>query len=65
MSDGEKILRLLKRGVSITQKQASNWFGCYRLGARIHELREAGYRIETTMIPNRKKRGKHAQYRMI
>lgn len=40
-----KHLRTHKRG--ITQMDAVEKFGCYRLSARISDLRELGYEIET------------------
>lgn len=44
-----EILRLLKRRKSqgITQADAVNECGCWRLAARIHELRGMGYPIDT------------------
>ncbi len=44
-SQGERILSHLKSGKTISAKQAATMFGCYRLGARIMELREAGYKV--------------------
>lgn len=40
-----KFLQNHKRG--ITQKEAIERFGCYRLSARIADLRESGYNIVT------------------
>jgi len=46
-----KILALLKRGKTITQVQAIYLFACYRLSARIKELRdEFGDNAITTTI---------------
>jgi hypothetical protein len=45
-----KILRDLKRGYKITPITALNNYGCFRLSARIHALREAGHDISTTLI---------------
>ena len=43
-----KILRYLKTHKSgITQVQAAELFGCYRLGGRIWDLRHEGHDIET------------------
>lgn len=46
----EKILEHLKSGLSITPLGALMEFGCFRLGARIWDLREQGYNIKTTTI---------------
>lgn len=47
MSHRVQILNFLKANGSITPMQALNTFGCYRLGARILELRGQGYKILT------------------
>ena len=44
-----KILRRLMTGRSITPLEAMRELGCYRLGARIHRLRQKGYNIITVM----------------
>lgn len=57
------ILSALKRG-PVTAIEALNGCGCFRLAARINDLREAGHEIEskTMKLPN----GKHvAQYQLI
>ena len=48
--------RHLLRGHSITPMQALRFFGCFRLSARIAELRNEGMDIETTMVRKGKKR---------
>lgn len=53
----------LKQGNSITPLEALQKFGCFRLGARIADLRNAGYKIETKMVEQNGKR--FAQYRLI
>lgn len=50
-SQTSQILRWLEAGQTITPILALNRFGCFRLGARILDLRKVGYPIETTMIP--------------
>ena len=52
----------LKQGNSITPLEALHKFGCFRLGARISDLRKAGYEIETKMVEKDGKR--FAQYTM-
>jgi hypothetical protein len=56
----EKILAYMKKGKGITQKEAVELFGCYRLSARIADLRR-DYAIVTKTEPN-KGRGYHARY---
>jgi hypothetical protein len=43
----EKLESWLNRGYAITPIQALNKWGCFRLGARIHDLRKMGYMIQT------------------
>lgn len=43
----EKILRHLKSGRTLTQRQAKHLYGVGHLFARIAELRAEGYEIET------------------
>lgn len=44
------ILALLKSGETITQAQALRKFSCWRLSARIQNLRDAGWRIATERV---------------
>ena len=47
----EMVLEALNRGESLTQLDAFQRFGCFRLGARIWELRhEQGLDIEREMV---------------
>jgi hypothetical protein len=58
-----EILKYLKRGRSLTPIQALNIFGCFRLGARIWDLKRLGFQIEMQRV----KVGPHthvAQYTM-
>jgi hypothetical protein len=50
----------LLNGRSITQMDALNMFGCFRLAARIANIREEGFDIVTDMITVNDKR--MAQY---
>ncbi len=56
-----KVLHWLRDQGSITARDAMG-FGCYRLAARIMELRDMGYRIETETEKHAK--GTHARYRL-
>lgn len=46
-SQNKQILNHLESGKSITPMDALNLFGCFRLGARIHDLKSEGYDIKT------------------
>ena len=59
-----RILAHLKKGLTITPLEALYNFDCFRLQARIHDLREMGHEIETEMVelPNHKR---VARYKLI
>ena len=58
-----KILAHLRTGATITAIEALDMFGCFRLAARIADLRRDGNDIVTTKITTGG--GKHvAQYRL-
>ncbi len=62
MTQNEQILAALKRG-PLTPLEALERFGCFRLAARCHELRQQGHVIAVEKI--RTGSGKHvAQYRL-
>lgn len=65
MSQTSQILDFLKDGNTLTPLQALQRFGVLRLGARIWELRERGYRdkIKSTIVVRGDKH--FAQYRMV
>jgi hypothetical protein len=46
----EKILAYLKAGNRITPIESLKLFGCFRLGARIYDLKKAGFQIESEMV---------------
>ncbi len=57
------ILEHLQDGNTITPIEALDRFGCFRLGARIYDLRQSGHSIDRTMVDVGT--GKHvAQYRL-
>lgn len=53
MSQTSAILSHLKAGRCIDPMMALQKFGSFRLGARIFELRQAGYRISCKLIKTR------------
>jgi len=59
----EKILTYLSKGKGITPIEALNKFGCFRLAARIADLRKNGHLIFTDSIT---KNGKtFASYKLV
>lgn len=58
------ILTHLQMGKTLTQKDAIRLFGCYRLGARIMDLRQAGHNIITLWEKNHG-HGQHARYALV
>lgn len=63
-SQTENILNHLQSGCSITPIEALNKYGCFRLGARIWDLKNAGENIRTEIV--RTENGKHfAKYSIV
>ena len=42
----EMLKTILDQGTHITALDALNWFGCFRLAARVYDLKQEGYDIE-------------------
>lgn len=55
MTHCDQILAHLREGKTITDGEARAMFGCNRLAARIHDLRQRGHNIkdETITVKNR------------
>jgi hypothetical protein len=62
MTQTQKILAHLQAGKAITPIQALSRFRCFRLAARIAELRGQGHGIHTTTV--KRKGSQYASYRM-
>ena len=63
MTQNQQIKGYLEKGKSITPLQALNKFGCFRLAARISDLRNKGLNIATKIVT---KEGKsYASYRLV
>lgn len=60
LSQCDRILQHLQSGKTINPKQAWDLFGCYRLGARIHDLRKQNFQIVTKIFY--KNGGNFAEY---
>lgn len=63
MSKKDMVLRHLLTGKSITQKEAIESYGAFRLSGIIYDLRNEGFDIATKLIPL--KRSQYAQYKLI
>lgn len=55
-SQNDLIEQHLRSGQSIDPMAALNQYGCFRLGARIFDLKEKGLDIITTMVVTGRKR---------
>ena len=68
MSQNDMILDYLRQNGSITQAEAISQFGCYRLGARIWELKQRGHKIIKVMEASRNRFGiltRYARYALV
>ena len=65
MSQCVQIKKYMEEHGSITQIEAVNEFNCYRLSARINDLRKIGVNIETKNERNKNNSGTHARYFLI
>lgn len=62
MTQTEKILRHLEQFGSITPLEALEEYGIMRLGARIWDLKHAGYSIKTEDVTGRNRFGERTRY---
>lgn len=62
MTQKDMILSFMRENGSITQLQAAEEFGCWRLGARIWDLKADGYKIRTDMVSRKNRYGKHIAF---
>jgi hypothetical protein len=49
-SQTDAILDYLSKGKTLTPLDALNKFGCFRLGARIYDLKKQGYEFNRIMV---------------
>ena len=61
-SQNKMILEYLQDHKSISQYEAADIFGCWRLSARISDLRDLGYSIKTEMIKTKNRYGHTVMY---
>jgi hypothetical protein len=62
MSQADEILQYLEKGNTITPLEALEKFKCFRLAARIHDLRRIGIPIVERDVQKNGKR--YAEYRL-
>lgn len=62
MSQCDRILIYLQSGKTINPLQALNLYGCFRLGARIYDLKQSGYDIDSRLV--HKNGAQYAEYSM-
>lgn len=61
----DSIREYLESGKSITPIDALNLFGCFRLGARIADLKKQGMDIRTDIINDPRNGKRYASYRLV
>lgn len=61
-SQCDRILAWMKAGNTITQREASQRFGCDRLGARIYDLRRQGAPVTMRWEIRRNEAGEYKRY---
>ena len=62
MTQNEQILHYMEKYGSITQRDAAARLDCYRLGARIWELKRDGHRIKTETIKHKNTAGRVVKF---
>ena len=62
MTQNDKILFHLKKKKKINPIEALNDYGCFRLSARILDLRKEGHNIKTNFVTNKKTNKTYAEY---
>jgi hypothetical protein len=50
MTQNQMVLIALQMGQKVTPLIALRRFGCFRLGARIYDLKQKGYKIASRMV---------------
>lgn len=68
LSQNDKILKYLQTHKSINQLEACYELSCFRLSARIADLKERGHNIKTTMVTRKNSEGhtvNYAEYSLV
>jgi hypothetical protein len=56
MTQTQQILKHLEKGNKLTSLEALSLFGCFRLAARVQELRDVGHEVKSQLIKIKGKR---------
>lgn len=64
MNQTELVLNYMREHKGITQLEAARDLLCFRLSARIYDLRSMGYEIIAEMETNKKTRSRFVRYRL-
>lgn len=64
-SQSEQILKYLQAGNALTPLEALRKFNCLRLGARIYDLRQLGYQINSRLITDEYTKKRYAIYSLV
>ena len=64
-TQNNQILNYLKKGNAITPLLALNLFGCFRLSARIYDLRQAGHKIISRTVSSNESDKHFSEYSLI
>ncbi len=62
MTQCERIMRHLRDYGSITQAEAVSEYGCYRLGARIWDLKSRGVPIKSEIVTGKNRYGERTSF---
>lgn len=62
MTQCERIMRHLRDYGSITQAEAVSEYGCYRLGARIWDLKSRGVPIKSESVTGKNRYGERTSF---
>jgi hypothetical protein len=62
MSQKQSILNYLQQGKSITPLEAFDLFKCMRLGARIWDLKQAGYDVKEELVHDQRSKKHFSKY---
>lgn len=64
-SQSKQILDYLQAGNALTPLEALRKFNCLRLGARIYDLRQLGYQINSRLITDEHTKKRYASYSLV